>query len=64
MWCVLAIYVVCSYDDPLPRMKHETLYLIGVVYNVTHFAKYHPGGKAQLKRGVGMDCTELFDKVK
>ena len=37
--------------------------LVGVVYNVTLFAKYHPGGKAQLMRGAGQDCTELFDKV-
>ncbi len=30
---------------------------------MTEFAKYHPGGKAQLMRGAGTDCTELFDKV-
>lgn len=38
-------------------------FIIGVVYNVSHFATYHPGGRAQLMRGVGEDCTELFDKV-
>ena len=42
--------------DPLPDIA-------GVVYNITHFTKYHPGGKAQLMRGAGQDCTELFDKV-
>ena len=36
----------------------------GVVYNVTEFARYHPGGKTQLMRGAGQDCTELFDKVR
>jgi hypothetical protein len=37
--------------------------LAGKVYNVTRFLKYHPGRKAQLMRGAGVDCTELFDKV-
>ena len=37
--------------------------LVGVIYNCTLFAKYHPGGKPQLMRGAGKDCTELFDKV-
>ena len=35
----------------------------GRVYNVTPFLKYHPGGKAQLMKGAGIDCTALFDKV-
>ena len=38
--------------------------IAGVVYNITLFAKYHPGGKPQLMRGAGNDCTELFDKVR
>jgi cytochrome b involved in lipid metabolism len=36
---------------------------VGKVYNVTRFLKYHPGRKAQLMRGAGVDCTELFDKA-
>lgn len=36
----------------------------GRVYNITPFLKFHPGGKAQLLRGAGIDCTELFDKVR
>jgi cytochrome-b5 reductase len=35
----------------------------GKVYNVTSFLKFHPGRKAQLLRGAGVDCTELYDKV-
>ena len=37
--------------------------LLGKVYNVTDFLKFHPGGKAQLMRGAGNDCTEIYDKV-
>ena len=40
-----------------------SLCVAGKVYNVTEFMKYHPGGKAQLMRGAGIDCTELFAKV-
>lgn len=35
----------------------------GKVYNVTHFLQYHPGRKAQLMRGAGIDSTILYDKV-
>lgn len=37
--------------------------LTGKVYDVTRFLKYHPGRKAQLMRGAGVDCTGLYDKV-
>ena len=37
--------------------------LRGVVYNVTQYIEYHPGGKVELLRGVGRDCTHLFDTV-
>ncbi|CAI8002135.1 Cytochrome b5 reductase 4, partial [Geodia barretti] len=35
----------------------------GKVYNVTRFLKYHPGRKAQLMRGAGVDSTKIYDKV-
>ena len=35
----------------------------GKVYNVTRFLKYHPGGKKQVMRGAGLECTALFEKV-
>jgi hypothetical protein len=34
-----------------------------VVYDVTDYARYHPGGLAQLLRGAGRDATELFASI-
>ena len=35
----------------------------GRVYNVTPYAKYHPGGVPELMRGAGKDGTKLFGEV-
>eukprot|EP00746_Dinoflagellata_sp_MGD_P011530 gnl/MRDRNA2_/MRDRNA2_124233_c0_seq1.p1 gnl/MRDRNA2_/MRDRNA2_124233_c0~~gnl/MRDRNA2_/MRDRNA2_124233_c0_seq1.p1 ORF type:complete len:287 (-),score=45.44 gnl/MRDRNA2_/MRDRNA2_124233_c0_seq1:50-910(-) len=32
----------------------------GRVYDVTPYLKFHPGGKEQIMRGAGQDCTQLF----
>jgi cytochrome b involved in lipid metabolism len=43
---------------------HCSLYLLsGRVYNVTHYLDFHPGGDAELMRGVGQDGTSLFNQV-
>lgn len=34
----------------------------GNVYNIGPFLKHHPGGAAELLRGAGNDCTELYNK--
>jgi alkylation response protein AidB-like acyl-CoA dehydrogenase/predicted heme/steroid binding protein len=34
----------------------------GFVYDVTKFAKYHPGGKKVLLRFAGTECTQEFDQ--
>lgn len=35
----------------------------GIVYNVTHYMDFHPGGSEELMRGVGTDATDLFNQV-
>ncbi|CAM9998496.1 unnamed protein product, partial [Phaeothamnion confervicola] len=34
----------------------------GKVYNMAPFLAYHPGGKPELMKGAGRDCTTLFNK--
>lgn len=34
----------------------------GRVYNLSPYMKYHPGGQAILRKVLGKDCTELFNK--
>lgn len=35
----------------------------GMVYNVTSYIAYHPGGAQELMRGAGKDATTLFEEV-
>ncbi|XP_034052440.1 cytochrome b5 reductase 4 isoform X1 [Gymnodraco acuticeps] len=35
----------------------------GMVYNVTPYMDYHPGGEEELMKAAGMDGTDLFDQV-
>ncbi|KAM3872752.1 cytochrome b5 reductase 4 [Diretmus argenteus] len=35
----------------------------GMVYNVSPYMDYHPGGEEELMKAAGMDGTDLFDKV-
>lgn len=34
----------------------------GVVYDVTPYLEYHPGGISIMMSGVGRDATKLFEK--
>ncbi|XP_054425647.1 cytochrome b5 reductase 4 [Pteronotus mesoamericanus] len=35
----------------------------GLVYNVSPYMEYHPGGEDELMRAAGLDGTDLFDQV-
>ncbi|EFN87531.1 cytochrome b5 reductase 4 isoform X2 [Harpegnathos saltator] len=35
----------------------------GIVFNVTRYMDFHPGGVDELMRGVGKDATKLFENV-
>ncbi|XP_070407899.1 cytochrome b5 reductase 4 isoform X2 [Nothobranchius furzeri] len=35
----------------------------GMVYNVTPYIDYHPGGEEELMKAAGIDATDLFDQV-
>lgn len=34
-----------------------------MVYNVSAYMDFHPGGEAELIRAAGIDSTDLFDQV-
>uniref|UniRef100_A0A1I8PDS4 Cytochrome b5 heme-binding domain-containing protein n=2 Tax=Stomoxys calcitrans TaxID=35570 RepID=A0A1I8PDS4_STOCA len=53
---------------PEELAKHNTrndawMAIRGVVYNVTRYMDFHPGGIEELMRGVGKDATKLFNEV-
>ncbi|XP_062981855.1 cytochrome b5 reductase 4 isoform X2 [Elgaria multicarinata webbii] len=44
--------------------KHDCWICIrGLVYNVTPYMEYHPGGEDELMKAAGADGTDLFDQV-
>lgn len=53
---------------PEELQKHNTrddcwTCIRGLVYNVTPYMDYHPGGEDELMRAAGIDGTDLFDQV-
>ncbi|XP_063168688.1 cytochrome b5 reductase 4 isoform X2 [Candoia aspera] len=49
-------------------MKHNKkddcwICIRGLVYNVTPYMEYHPGGEVELMKAAGTDGTDLFDQV-
>lgn len=43
--------------------KDAWMAINGKVYNVTPYAKFHPGGVQELMRGAGRDGTKLFWEI-
>ncbi|TRY60003.1 hypothetical protein DNTS_034659 [Danionella cerebrum] len=44
--------------------KHDCWTCIrGMVYNISAYMDFHPGGEAELMRAAGIDSTDLFDEV-
>ncbi|KAL7943300.1 hypothetical protein V8C42DRAFT_330295 [Trichoderma barbatum] len=43
--------------------KDAWMAISGKVYNVTPYAKFHPGGVPELMRGAGRDGTKLFGEI-
>jgi len=37
--------------------------LIGDVYDITQYLSFHPGGRNELMKAAGIDCTSLFTQV-
>ena len=37
--------------------------VLGKVYNLTYYMKFHLGSREELMRGAGIDSTILFDQV-
>ena len=38
-------------------------FTIGDVYNITHYLSFHPGGRNELMKAAGTDCTLMFNQV-
>jgi hypothetical protein len=47
----------------LVQIVYTCCLLPGRVYNVTYYMDFHPGGVAELMRGIGKDGTGLFSQV-
>ena len=37
--------------------------VLGMVYNISPYMEFHPGGEEELMKAAGIDGTDLFDQV-
>jgi stearoyl-CoA desaturase (delta-9 desaturase) len=54
---------VMEWDDYVEQTQNGRglVAIAGVVHDVTHFIKDHPGGKAMISSGIGKDATAMFN---
>ncbi|NXD08149.1 NB5R4 reductase, partial [Nothocercus nigrocapillus] len=54
-----------SEDELAKHNRKEDCWICirGLVYNVTPYMEYHPGGEDELMKAAGTDGTDLFDQV-
>lgn len=45
------------------EQKNAWIAIQGLVFNITEYMDFHPGGIPELMRGVGKDATKLFNDV-
>ena len=57
------LHMDCLHLQHDSELQWSPYLLSGRVYNVTHYMDFHPGGDAELMRGVGQDGTSLFNQV-
>mmetsp|Transcript_60075 Transcript_60075/g.135141 ORF Transcript_60075/g.135141 Transcript_60075/m.135141 type:complete len:278 (+) Transcript_60075:26-859(+) len=52
-------------DEVARHKKCQDCWIVyeGRVYDVTAYMDYHPGGRGELMKGAGKDCTELYMKA-
>jgi len=51
---------IATHVDP---SRSVWMALRGLVYDVTPYIRYHPGGKETLMRGAGRDATRIFGQT-
>lgn len=58
--------ILVTKDQLAAHNKEDDVWMCirGIVYNVTRYLDFHPGGREELMRGAGIDATELFNKVR
>ncbi len=55
--------MVTSFSSVCIHTRNTCVFSVGMVYNVSAYMDFHPGGEEELMRSAGIDSTDLFDQV-